>query len=455
MMQAIEHGYENVNRLRERERKCQEKINNNHKLQLLHEPIGHNYLKLSYPCNPKIPFIANCLELKSSEKFGRYVVTNKNLKAGQIIAIEDPFSKCLLKDACYKYCCNCLDDNCLNLFPCTGCTQAMFCSEKCHGEGMKKFHRFECCIGATLNKLCTKIMRIATHTFFEALSIFKHDILSLMNFLGESGGLETTVFDYDLSNEKMKKTRLLNAIDSLATNEGARSNADLFQRSGIVAILTHLFLTYTQLKGILPTTESQDFFRQFIFKQTQIAAINYHGIFDGIMTKTQSMFCPQYASGSFAFCSLLNHSCAPNIVRVSHRCKNYLMVNRPIKGGEQLFDNYGFHHCLENLKTRNNSLNSQYMFKCSCEGCVHDYPLYSNLPRVDNVFDLFLGDDVAALAEMNVETAKNRFKEYCEYLNRLDSKYPCYEISSLQECILRCSFIFKNTPFKLKLLERD
>jgi hypothetical protein len=272
----------------------------------------------------------------------------------------------------------------------------------------------------------------------------------------ESSDEASTVFDHDYTvDENSKKSRMLNAINSLATNEKSRNQSDLFQRSGIVAVLTNLFLKHTSLKDLLETAESRQFFREFVFKQTQIAAINYHGIFDGIMTKSQSLACSQYASGSFPFCSLINHSCAPNIVRISFRCKNFIMVNRPIGVDEQLYDNYGFHHCLETLADRRNSLRSQYMFECGCVACINNYPLYQDLRIADSSFDNFLGDDVAALANLNSETAKNRFKEYCEYLDKMDWKYPCHEISCLQECLLRCSFIFKNTQFKIKMMQKD
>lgn len=430
-------------------------MNNNHELALMHEPIGEEFLKLSHDSNPKIPYIVNCLELKDNQTYGRYVVTNKKLNPGEIIAIERPFSKCLLKYEVHKYCCNCLKDNCLDLFPCPDCTQAMFCSHKCYLQGVRKFHRFECSIVDALNDLCTKIMRIAAHTFFEALAVLDYDIRGLMSFMQEISDVSSTVFRYDLSNERMKRSHLLATIDALATNESDRNVADLFQRSGIVAILTHLFINYTKLGDVLATSESRDFFRAFIFKQTQIAVINYHGIFDGIMTKSQSSLCPQYASGSYPFCSLINHSCAPNLVRISHRCRNYVMVNRPIEAGEQLFDNYGHHHCIDNFEERQASLKQQYMFKCGCLACLNRFPLFSALPQVDTSFERFLGSDVAALADMNYETAKNRFRDYCKYIARIDRSYPCYEISCLQESILRCAFIFKTTPFKLKLLERD
>jgi SET domain-containing protein len=43
----------------------------------------------------------------------------------------------------------------------------------------------------------------------------------------------------------------------------------------------------------------------------------------------------------FPFASLLNHSCAPNVARIDVESKMYLVLKRPIKAGEQLFDSYG------------------------------------------------------------------------------------------------------------------
>lgn len=442
-----------MDKLNDRAQRCYDKINNQSDIQQIVEPIGKNFFELSRTPHPKVPFIADCLELKSDAKFGRYVVTSEMLQPGEIIAIEEPFSKCLLPDQNYKYCCNCLSDNCLNLIPCKNCTGAMFCSEKCYTEGWKKFHRFECSIIDKLNEICTKIIRIAVHTFFEALDVYNFGVLDLMNALNEIADNPTTVFDHDVKRGKIKRSRLLATVDSLVTNEESRNSADLFQRSGIVAIVTHLFLKHTSLSSVLHTQQAKDFFRKFVFKQTQIAALNYHGIFDGIMCKSELSLGPQYASGSFPFCSLFNHSCSPNVVRVSHNCKNFVMVNRTIKPGDQLFDNYGFHHCLESHTERQNYLMNQYMFKCSCEACMSFYPMYKDLLPATKDFFSYLGNDVEELTQLNLSTAQKRIKDYCRYLEKLDHNYPCHEISSIQECLLRCTFIFKLTPFKLKLLE--
>jgi hypothetical protein len=60
--------------------------------QSLHENENQNQKiwKLSRPAHDQIPFIADCLAIEEREKFGRFVITTKNLRPGEVIAIEEP-----------------------------------------------------------------------------------------------------------------------------------------------------------------------------------------------------------------------------------------------------------------------------------------------------------------------------------------------------------------------------
>jgi tetratricopeptide (TPR) repeat protein len=72
---ARDSGYpaEKLQTLKDREDKC--------KMLMKTESCFNNdpweFFKLSYPANPKIPFIANCVELRKDKKFGRGVYTNR------------------------------------------------------------------------------------------------------------------------------------------------------------------------------------------------------------------------------------------------------------------------------------------------------------------------------------------------------------------------------------------
>lgn len=74
-----------------------------------------SFFQLSYPSNDKVPFVANCLEMKNATSFGRYITTTRYLKPGDIVAIEEPFFKIVESSASHLRCANCLKSNKMNL----------------------------------------------------------------------------------------------------------------------------------------------------------------------------------------------------------------------------------------------------------------------------------------------------------------------------------------------------
>ena len=113
----------NKSKLHEREQKCQ-------KFMKIHEQMPYDdpwsFFHLSYPAHEKIPFIVNSLDLREDDKFGRYLITISDLKAGDVIAIEEPFYKFIDKEFSYSRCTNCLKSNDYNLFPCSTCSSSEF-----------------------------------------------------------------------------------------------------------------------------------------------------------------------------------------------------------------------------------------------------------------------------------------------------------------------------------------
>lgn len=115
--------------LKSREAKCKDEVKN----EVSTLDVAEEFLKLSHDHNAKLPFVAECLELRRSKSCGRFIVTNKDLKVGDIVAIEEPHFKILKSDSRYescpelnKYqrCAVCLKDNLMDLIPCPSCTSS-------------------------------------------------------------------------------------------------------------------------------------------------------------------------------------------------------------------------------------------------------------------------------------------------------------------------------------------
>lgn len=116
--------------LNKRKEKCQEMM----KISKEKLPSPWSIFKLSYPAHKNIPFIAECLEVESNEKYGRHVVANRQLKVGDIVAIEKPYCSVLMEESTfhessesniYQRCSNCLEENAMDLIPCTTCCKGL------------------------------------------------------------------------------------------------------------------------------------------------------------------------------------------------------------------------------------------------------------------------------------------------------------------------------------------
>lgn len=122
---------ENMDVLWNREKKCRELRAKNNKNDT------KIFFKLSHKPNRAIPYVIDGLEMRQNEKFGRHLVTNKDLHVGDIITIEKAFSSVLLTQSNFvevdpnnKYlrCAYCLKTNGFELVPCKGC---------CDGENLR------------------------------------------------------------------------------------------------------------------------------------------------------------------------------------------------------------------------------------------------------------------------------------------------------------------------------
>lgn len=297
--------------------------------------------KLSYPPHAKVPFIANCLEMQQSEELGRYIVANRDLKVGQVIAIEDGFCTLTLPCVRYRRCANCLDECELNLIPCEHCSSTMYCSSNCAIEAFNNFHKYECPVIDFIYELFNSIQLSAIRVTLCALTSF-NSVAELLRFTNDATNGTINAFTLDYSREPMPTSELYKPIHTLETNQEKRTTADLFQRAVVTAIIRKAMLEKTPLPELLQKHDEINLFTDLIFRHLQTASTNFHRL--ETLSNTMdpnNLDDVSYGSGAYGFCSLINHACSPNIVRLPIGRRIAVFVLRPIKAGDQLLDNYG------------------------------------------------------------------------------------------------------------------
>lgn len=276
---------------------------------------------------------------------------------------------------------------------------------------------------------------MALRTLFYALTLFDGSISDLEKFLTEN--TETcTMFDINSHADEKKKLLI---VHSLISDGNVLINEPIFEK---------LFKSTRALRKLWSSHE--DFILKFVDKQTQIATLNYHEIYTwplkvgGLSDEEVDEFKGSLAykrgvistgNGSYPFCSLLNHHCAPNVSRMFNDDKIVLVVQRAIKRGDQIFDNYGYNFTNVSIEQRQTELLKQYRFKCCCEACENDWPV---LPKL-NISNKFCLDEAKkacrelSSGEINHEKAKQRYEEVSKILQDNRSNFPSLEICSMME----------------------
>lgn len=204
----------------------------------------------------------------------------------------------------------------------------MFCSEKCLTEAKKAYHSYECPINDIL--LTSGVMQMAMRIFFQSLAMFNGSINDLEKFFKENEGMSASVFDFNSTDKDDRVTARNNLISLLCLARNDTNNT--------VDSPEKFFKIQPQLSHIWERKES--FVRKFILRTLQTGDCNFHGICGWSVKKFASKIPQMIGIGCYPFMSLINHSCAPNINRIYVDDKMLLMVERPVKKGEQLFDCY-------------------------------------------------------------------------------------------------------------------
>jgi SET and MYND domain-containing protein 4 len=401
--------------------------------------------KLSYPPHDKLPFIIKGLEMRTDSKYGRHIVTKIPLKIGDVIAIEEPSYRVIKADSRYstcidsnrfQRCANCLRENLLSLIPCPFCCNTMYCSIDCMNSAYKRHHRFECEIIEDL--LASGLMHIVLRILFEGLSLFDDDLHEMERFLDRHGAA-TTVFDVNIQ-----------SLDESGELQRLRSRWFATVSLAVVDELQPL----DGYKNVFGKTEKleklwnshEKFIQKLLSKLSNVGMQYVHGIggwplkvqLDDENPKNPSFHQQLIGNGCYLFCSLLNHSCAPNLKRLNVEDKVIIIISREIKKGGQLFDSYRPNFNNQSKPQRQEALLKDYGFICECEACINDWPMNENLQVLSEQLLEYAWEAHEELPFLTPEDAKRKLKEYYVTFFRNQKHFPAAELIVLQECISNC-----------------
>ncbi|CRL06221.1 CLUMA_CG018942, isoform A [Clunio marinus] len=436
---AKENGYPSnkMNKLIEREQNCKKIVNL--KMKSAKED-AENFFKLSLPANEKIPFAVKCLKYQVNEKYGRHVITTANLKAGDIILIEEPFLKKFQYGTqnYYTRCANCLKTNKLNLIPCNICATTMYCSSECQRND-ELVHPLECKVQTT-----EKIFLSNLKLVLQAVQI-AGSINNLKRIFKDKSN--STVFDFDWSKEDLSHSKnflsVLASMNCVQTSLLNEEKLDLLKNVLKKYLADHLS-KFNETYKIDDQTDflcqqSKNFFN--IFNTNSIRMEEHTYEFNQDSAFTSWIDYNKIGSGIFPFASLFNHSCDPNTTRVTVDNKLVFVIRKPVKSGEQIFVTYGPDFTGYTLMERQNLLIRDYGFKCDCEACRNDYPKMETFVINPSIFH----------KSLSVAKAKKEFRKGCVYMEKHMKDHPSFETDEMMYLIKHTLFEIAKLPFDDKL----
>lgn len=179
---------------------------------------------------------------------------------------------------------------------------------------------------------------IALRLLFIALSAFDNSAEKLQEFMTQNSDSTSTPFDFDFSQGDFFGN----------TRNYLRCVSSLCKSSKLFSLQTHcdILKNHPLLKEAWNSHET--FLTDMVQNFCKINDLNFHGIFGSNLKpaplKDNTTIFKDYqqpiGNGCFPVCSLINHSCAPNVVRICVEGKIVLVACRPIAKGTQLFDSY-------------------------------------------------------------------------------------------------------------------
>uniref|UniRef100_A0A182N1D4 SET domain-containing protein n=1 Tax=Anopheles dirus TaxID=7168 RepID=A0A182N1D4_9DIPT len=373
--------------------------------------------------------VKTALELRKNDQFGRHVVTNCDLSAGQVVIVEKPFASVLKSYLRCVRCAFCYEERLFTLIPCEGCTVEMYCSQECMGKAYEAYHRYECAILRDMHRISVEYAWVALRTVATAIASFDHNLEAMKEHIERLD--ESSVNAFGMNWQTATAKDKYNTIHVLSSYQAHRKIYVAFAAFH-ANVIYHLLIDRTELRPIcIVKPELRKLLFDLVLRNLKVAANNAtKQNFFSYKVSEQSYRSEPYAHACFSMSSMLNHSCAPNVLKLAlrgGRCA--VVVLRPIRQGEQLFVSYGDCHKTAPRPARQRSMILFDNFMCKCVACKHNYKTLKQSIDATTNFENSIENRYISHVN-NVIDSHDKFlvvsliSELKAYINTFDDDYP-------------------------------
>ncbi|KAK7072872.1 hypothetical protein SK128_011166 [Halocaridina rubra] len=333
--------------------------------------------------NPAIPSLSNSVKMAVSSSVGRYLVAQREIKPGEVLAVEEIYCKSMTHQYLQTHCNTCFI-RCLIPLPCPTCSEIVFCSNECREEGLSGQHRLECNILPYLGTMNTSMIipyKILTRTPFrhlkKLLQLYKEEKESKM--AGALGFNARGIYD----------SEDYRTMCCLVTNQEKRDQRSLFTICAGAFILTKLLLLNQEYfldemgSYCEPTQDDIVVVGGALFYHVMSDLSNGHR-YGELQASGGSDGAPEIQNiGAWISptLSLANHSCDQSVITCNKGNLGVMTAIQTILPGQEVTTGYLKGYGAQSVSIRREILAKHYHFECSCPACKENWPTFANLPE--------------------------------------------------------------------------
>ncbi|XP_045474389.1 SET and MYND domain-containing protein 4-like isoform X3 [Harmonia axyridis] len=370
--------------------------------------------------NPLIECASNCVEIKNHSKLGRCIVAARDIKIGEVIAVESPTFSNLI-DAKWCHCHHCFN-LCYNLLPCISCTKALFCSSSCKNNSIT-YHKYECPILAIIENFHSNSL-IPLHIAISMRDCYK-------------------TFEAEMKeSDSVYKSGRYKEIHNLVTTEFKYSHKELFEMALRTAIYYKILRDRTYF--FESCEDYKENFMKLIFKHLQNMNRHFHDIGELCQNSNGTYDDMKIGIGAYNFMSLFNHSSDPNVHRTYYGKSICMTAIKTIKKGKQLLDSF-----CHNYSRYPKSVRQSVLKNCHCLACENNWETCNEWKLTSDEFKIIspILNAAEAVGRGNLEIARKIRPHVIEVLkkNEKNPKEIAPHLLQYLRCLMiRCDIIFGN-----------
>ncbi|XP_031633952.1 uncharacterized protein LOC116347495 [Contarinia nasturtii] len=293
--------------------------------------------ELSYEVDENFPGMANVLEIKKNDEFGRYIVARSNVPVGKTILVEECFASAT-GEGKFKGCTVC-QDTVQNFIACNGCVDAMFCNEKCMKRG--GFHAMECGVVSPPG-----FKQFVIRSLLTGIDTFSN-VDELMKFV--EGAVKDTDIPTKANDPKSQYHLFLNLNLKGPSKD---NNSDYLNSRHIY----HIILNFPSMKKLFNSIRKARFLMHLVAYHQLLLSKN-------AINDVQNA-CQDISNVGVVF-SLFNHQCVPHLLILGLKDRIVGITQRPIKKGDQVFVQY----VMDFVENRQEYIKRKFEFECKCDKC--------------------------------------------------------------------------------------